>query len=389
MTAPCIPDNIKENEELSRAAVVMVVRHGLSRAQSYARMGQYNNASYLAFLADANVAVLFPNVVDSDAFPPPAAYIAGLIIGQALKMLYFFALGSRIPARQAAIQVYAYSYVSMAKLGNMSAEFADKIVSGVQDELGINIHMNEETVRNIYNHFLKGMNELNAGEVITVISGHIPDAALRLRLTLEQSSFVGLGCFIAVGQAMSRYWILDGEHPIVFLSRILTDAEKNYTVIELECLAMVWAIKKLRAYVEGSHFKVITDHSALRWLKTLKDPNGRLAHWALEMQQWDFDVLHRKGALHHVPDALSRMYEDEEVVKVASFSEEVVKRDSWYVNMLKNVAKNPKKYKNWKIEVCDYIVGCPLFNDVFIYYGTPPGSLKIIKKNKVPDEIGL
>ena len=46
---------------------------------------------------------------------------------------------------------------------------------------------------------------------------------------------------------------------------------------------------------------MITDHSTLRWLK---DPNGRLDRWALGMQQWDFDVLHRKGALHHVPDVL-------------------------------------------------------------------------------------
>ena len=45
-----------------------------------------------------------------------------------------------------------------------------------------------------------------------------------------------------------------GEHPIVFISRMLTEAERNYTVTELEYLAVIWAIKKLRAYVEGSHF---------------------------------------------------------------------------------------------------------------------------------------
>ena len=59
--------------------------------------------------------------------------------------------------------------------------------------------MIEQTVKNIYTHFLKGLNENNAGEVITVISGNISDAALRLRLTLEQSTFVGLGCYVAVG----------------------------------------------------------------------------------------------------------------------------------------------------------------------------------------------
>ena len=114
---------------------------------------------------------------------------------------------------------------------------------------------------------------------------------------------------------------------------MLTNAEKNYTVIELECLVVVSAIKTLRAYVDGSHFEVITDHSALRWLKSLKDPNGRLTRWALEMQQWNFDFLHCKSVLHPVPDALSRMYDEDEIVKVASFSEEVVKRNSWYVNM--------------------------------------------------------
>ena len=58
---------------------------------------------------------------------------------------------------------------------------------------------------------------------------------------------------------------------------MLTEGESNYIVTELECLAVILAIKKVRAYVEGSHSKVIMDHSALRWLKNSKDPTGRLA----------------------------------------------------------------------------------------------------------------
>ncbi|CAB0035062.1 unnamed protein product, partial [Trichogramma brassicae] len=65
-------------------------------------------------------------------------------------------------------------------------------------------------------------------------------------------------------------------------------------------------------YIEGYRFVEITDHSALKWLRNLKDPNGRLARWALEMQQWNFVIEHREGALHHLPDALSRVFTDED-----------------------------------------------------------------------------
>ena len=69
----------------------------------------------------------------------------------------------------------------------------------------------------------------------------------------------------------------DGEHPIVYASRVMTAAERNYSTTEKECLAMIWSIKKFRPYIEGYKFKVITDHSALKWLRNLKEPTGRLA----------------------------------------------------------------------------------------------------------------
>ena len=77
----------------------------------------------------------------------------------------------------------------------------------------------------------------------------------------------------------------DGEHPILYVSRVLTSAERNYSTTEKECLALLWAIKKLRPYLEGYKFTAITDHSALRWLRNLKEPTSRLARWALKMQQ--------------------------------------------------------------------------------------------------------
>ena len=51
----------------------------------------------------------------------------------------------------------------------------------------------------------------------------------------------------------------DGEHPIVYLHRVLTSAEQNYSPTEKECLALLWAIKKLRPYLDGYKFKAITE----------------------------------------------------------------------------------------------------------------------------------
>ena len=124
---------------------------------------------------------------------------------------------------------------------------------------------------------------------------------------------------IGLGAVLTQ--VLGGEERVIaYASRTMIAAERNYTVTEQECLAVVWAVKKFRAYLEGYHFEVITDHSSLRCLYGLKDPSGRLARWALQLLQFDFTITHRKGALHHVPNAVSRMYEPDPV-NVSNFAE--------------------------------------------------------------------
>ncbi|UYV63784.1 hypothetical protein LAZ67_2005617 [Cordylochernes scorpioides] len=69
----------------------------------------------------------------------------------------------------------------------------------------------------------------------------------------------------------------DGNiNPVQYYSRALRSYERNYTISELECLAIVECVDKFRVYLLVTRFVIYSDHHALQWLKTIKDLTGRL-----------------------------------------------------------------------------------------------------------------
>lgn len=120
---------------------------------------------------------------------------------------------------------------------------------------------------------------------------------------------------IGVGGVLFQRDSDGNEHPISYVSQKLNKSQSNYTVTELECLAAVTCVKKFRPYIEGLPFRIITDHSSLKWLMSHKDLSGRLARWSLQLQRYDFVIEHRKGRLNVVPDCLSRLDVDEIEIK--------------------------------------------------------------------------
>ncbi|UYV63245.1 hypothetical protein LAZ67_2003535 [Cordylochernes scorpioides] len=114
----------------------------------------------------------------------------------------------------------------------------------------------------------------------------------------DASSFA-LGAVLLQGQGA-------GERPIEYASRLLSPAEINYSTTEREALAVVWALKKFRGYVESSEITIESDHQPLKWLLSLKSPTGRLARWALEVQSFNLKVQYVPGKANVIADMLSR-----------------------------------------------------------------------------------
>ena len=87
------------------------------------------------------------------------------------------------------------------------------------------------------------------------------------------ASYVGLGAVLSQLQD-------DGKlHPLSYASRALTAPEKNYSVTELETLAVVWAIGHYRAYLYGHNVKIYTDHSAVKAVLGATNLGGKHARW--------------------------------------------------------------------------------------------------------------
>ena len=87
----------------------------------------------------------------------------------------------------------------------------------------------------------------------------------------------------------------------------MTKPERNYSVSEKECLAVIWAVRTFRPYLLGVEFDLNTDHSWLRCLMNIIDPSSRLLRWRLRLSEFDFDINYKKGSMNLHADAMSRL----------------------------------------------------------------------------------
>eukprot|EP00923_Selenidium_pygospionis_P042587 GHVN01073599.1.p1 GENE.GHVN01073599.1~~GHVN01073599.1.p1 ORF type:complete len:499 (-),score=36.13 GHVN01073599.1:1844-3205(-) len=125
------------------------------------------------------------------------------------------------------------------------------------------------------------------------------------------ASGTGLGAILSQKDEHGR------EKIVSLASRVLNKHERNYSIPEKECLAIVFALKKFRYIIHGRRFRVVTDHRALQWLDKHKDEKSKLMRWALEMQEMgDFLIEYRAGVDNGNADAFSRLVDTGEANKL-------------------------------------------------------------------------
>jgi hypothetical protein len=134
---------------------------------------------------------------------------------------------------------------------------------------------------------------------------HRPNPELNFILQTDASG-VGIAAVLYQEQQHTR-------RIISYASARLNEAQRRYHINEQECLAIVWAVKKYRPYLEEGPFVLRTDNKALLWLNTAKESNAKLTRWALHLQEFSFTVEHCPGKENELPDLLSRQ-PDENVV---------------------------------------------------------------------------
>ena len=95
--------------------------------------------------------------------------------------------------------------------------------------------------------------------------------------------------------------------PVAYASKKLLPRERNYSIMEKECLAVVWAVKRFNVYLYGAPFVLQTDHQPLAYLNRAKFTNGRITRWALFLQPYSITIEAIKGSQNVGADYMSRV----------------------------------------------------------------------------------
>ena len=144
------------------------------------------------------------------------------------------------------------------------------------------------------------------------------DASESLKLKLTSSPILAFPCLkelfnlytdasqFAMGAILAH--VQNGkERAICYASKSLSKSQTKYSATRRELLALVTFTRHFRHYLLGQKITKVTDHSALQWLHSFKDPDGITARWLEKLASFDYEFRHQPSKSIGHGDGLSRI----------------------------------------------------------------------------------
>jgi len=153
-----------------------------------------------------------------------------------------------------------------------------------------------------------------------------PDLDKEFRVEADASNY-------ATGGVLSMKCSDDLWRPIAFISKSLSDTERNYEIHDKEMLAIVRCLEAWRHFLEGTivKFEIWTDHKNLEYFMKVQKLNRQQARWALYLSRFDFVLKHVPRTKMEKADSLSRRPDWEVGVERDNEDETLIKKE-WLEN---------------------------------------------------------
>ena len=129
----------------------------------------------------------------------------------------------------------------------------------------------------------------------------MPDQSRSYQIEVDASKY-------ASGVVLTQTDSNGDRHPVAFLSKMFTEAERNYEIYDRELLGIIRALAEWRHYIQGSgHTTIVhSNHQNLTFFKSTQKLNRQQARWALYLSEFDIKLVHMPGSKMIQSDALSR-----------------------------------------------------------------------------------
>jgi len=97
------------------------------------------------------------------------------------------------------------------------------------------------------------------------------------------------------------------DRPVAFASVKLSPTQRNWSTVEKEAFASIWALKKYHRWLFRSKITVYSDHNPLTFLTQASSQSSKLMRWALALQEFDVSFKFKEGRHNTAADCLSRV----------------------------------------------------------------------------------